>query len=298
MADWHADPPIYAAVTSRRSDTGRSARVAALLAAGEDPNATDWRGYPPLGTYDAWDDHGLLRQLLDGGADPNQLSRGSILSDAVFRGARGKTAEERAHMLGTLSILLAGGADPTVASRAVPSSPLWTAIRWSWVEAAGLLLEGGADRHRQDDAGRDALEWSIQWEVLPVVAAVGGLEAAEQARDRIPDPECDRLRDALLERIAAGTHKIRFTEPGGHRGEQTEYTEFYVEEGAWMKVSCLGDWRRPYRGTDRTQSRGRTPEALLKHIQRWYNERDGPRRDRWRAALDRCTPRGEDDLIR
>ena len=67
MADWHADPPIYAAVTSRRFEGGRAARVAELLAAGEDPNATDWRGYPPLGTYAAWDDHDLLRQLLDGG---------------------------------------------------------------------------------------------------------------------------------------------------------------------------------------------------------------------------------------
>ena len=82
-------------------------------------------------------------------------------------------------MLETLSILLAAGADPSVASRAVASSPLWAAIRWSWVEAVERLLEAGADIRRTDANGRSGITYLLQNESLSESDVVTLLQGRE-----------------------------------------------------------------------------------------------------------------------
>jgi ankyrin repeat protein len=77
MREYHPDPPVYAAVTQEDGDRVEAVRV--LLAAGEDPNAPDSRGYTPLRTFEAWGDPALTAALLEGGAAPS----GPIISDMV-----------------------------------------------------------------------------------------------------------------------------------------------------------------------------------------------------------------------
>ena len=98
MSGWHPDPPIYAAVTQDGED--RVTLVRALLAQGEDPNAPDDRGYPPLTCDGVLDDLALMDVLLEGGADPNGMSRGNRLLGDIVRGFPfQKTKEAQARLL-------------------------------------------------------------------------------------------------------------------------------------------------------------------------------------------------------
>ncbi len=108
--------------------------VAALLAAGADPDAAAADGFPPLfQAIDAArpDRHAILAALLAGGADPGQrgINDGTALHHAVARGD-----------IAAVRLLLAHGADPMARTRIDDrTTPLEDAEAAGFAEAVAAM---------------------------------------------------------------------------------------------------------------------------------------------------------------
>ena len=298
MSGWHPDPPIYAAVTQDGED--RVTLVRALLAQGEDPNAPDDRGYPPLTCDGVLDDLALMEVLLEGGADPNGMSGSHRLLRDIVRGFYlRKTKEAQARLLAGVERLLQAGADPNLYVHAVYDCPLWIAIKWGWVELVPILLAAGADPHLTDDRGQDALEWAIQCESLQMVEALAGAEAAAAAADRIPDPDCERTFQTIMRRLETTKFKLRFTWPG-YKYQNDVFYEYYWQDGQWMEVEFDEYFHKRPAGAKLTAL---GPDAAtfrdrLVKTQQLDLTINAPRRQAWRAMLETgLVPRSVRDLL-
>ncbi len=300
MSAWHPDPPVYAAL-NRDGVEDRVALVRTLLRQGEDPNATDHRGRPPLSVPCVWDDPALLDLLLAGGAQPDAPSHGHGILGGIIQSSAMLAPALRSVRLRSIRTLLSNGADPNRPTDPLDQSPLWLAIRHRWPDAIALLLSMGADPSQQDGDGRDALEWAIQWAHLEAVEALAGADAVEAARARMPDPECARLHQVLITGLQQDGLKLRTTAPG-HRYEYRLVHECYWHDGQWLRLSFkdhdrLRQQATLERFTDDDQGlpwpHGRSFRAWLAHQIEWVPGL--PPRDQWKRLVDQCQPRSDDD---
>lgn len=234
MTDWFADPPIYAACTAKEG--GRVEAVRALLLEGADPNAPDYRGYPPLAAWAVQRDPALMDLLLEAGADPNAMSRGNrILGDAIRQYPFQRTPEDKAVLFACVKRLLAAGADPNQYPHNVEYSPLWIAIQWQWVAIIPVLLEAGADPTRTDAEGHDARAWAIQCERPEVIRALVGSDEEAAAAIASQDAACDQIFDAIVQQLRTHGRKLHFRGPGS-RYDSDAVVEYYWEAEEWVEV--------------------------------------------------------------
>ncbi|MEE2785967.1 MAG: hypothetical protein VX589_01420 [Myxococcota bacterium] len=235
MSDWFPDPPIYAAC--QQKDENRLRVVRALLAEGADPNAPDYRGYPPLASWAVRGDLELIDLLIEGGASPNALSRANhILGEMVRDFPAQRTPEDRDRLRAIIERMLTAGADPNLYVQNIEHSPLWLAIKWSWTDIIPVLLDAGADAARTDEDGVDALEWAIRCEDLASVHALGGSDAVARAMPRIPDPVCERIFQALVARLKSESIKLKLEGPG-FKYEYVVFYEYYWQDGHWIQAT-------------------------------------------------------------
>lgn len=125
--------------------------------------ACGWGDATPLAAAARNGDVGVLAQLIDQGADPNErsgLNDWTVLMHAV-----------RARQHATARALLDAGADPNLASG--ESTPLLMAAGQGDEEMVGLLLDAGADARYQTADGFNAL----------AAALLGSLEMDEPGSD-------------------------------------------------------------------------------------------------------------------
>jgi ankyrin repeat protein len=107
-------------------------------------------GYTRLMRASASGEAGSVRELLDGGADPNAAD------------GKGETALSLAAQFGrtdVVALLLKGGAQVDAADRK-GITPLMKAAGFGQEETVEALLRGGADRTRRDLENRDAAAWA------------------------------------------------------------------------------------------------------------------------------------------
>jgi ankyrin repeat protein len=194
-----------------------------------------YRGWPPVALAAARDDTAGVARLLDAGADANaRVPPGDPLL---------KVAAD-AHALGSLSLLLAHGADPAAtdhaqhttlwlmsarndlavlralleagvaadAHAATEQRPLLAALRAARPDAAQLLLSSGANADLPDDEGHTPLMLAAAAGVAPVVATLIGRQAQIEARDRqgrtaLWYAAASGSREAVERLLAAGANR-------------------------------------------------------------------------------------------
>jgi uncharacterized protein len=167
-----AEGETLAAAASRQD----ARAVAALLAAGADPNASSAEGAPALHWLVRVGDDATTQRLLDAGADPNSVSLYGVtpLSLAASNGD--------VRMLG---VLLAAGADPNAPDGA-GETPLMTIAGRGVAEGVTTLLEHGADVDRRDATYQQtALMFAARAGEAAVVRALLEAGADPNARTRI-----------------------------------------------------------------------------------------------------------------
>lgn len=123
--------------------------VRLLLDAGSPADSDgDRLGMSPLMHASQYGGHaGIIRMLLDAGADPNRI-------DDLDQTALHRAAERDGE---AVALLLAAGADPNVAERTLGGTPLHAAAQGSAVANARLLLEAGASTEPRYYRGQTAL---------------------------------------------------------------------------------------------------------------------------------------------
>lgn len=160
------DTPLYRAAIDGQVDA-----VAALLAAGADPNQESVQG-TPLCAAACWGHAQVVRALLAAGADPQRAQDDDFtpLEWAVL-GLHTEAAEA----------LLAGGADADG-----PGAPLVLAADRGALGVVRALLAHGADPARRDEEGQTALEAAEGWAGVDaereLIAALSGEGPVEVTR--------------------------------------------------------------------------------------------------------------------
>ncbi len=134
-----------------------SARVAALLSGGFNPNQQNAAGYAPLPTAARLGNPGIVQLLLKHGADPNfGGSKGNDVAGALNQAARGLSTE-------AAKVLITGGADVN-RGNAKGYTPLMICA-WNDTEDGQfteLLLTKGAAVHQKADDGYEAFDAAME----------------------------------------------------------------------------------------------------------------------------------------
>ena len=155
---------------AERLDTATLERLLASPPDREAINATQVDGMTALHWAVYHDDAGLVRRLLDAGADASAANRYGVVPLALAC-ANGAAA--------TVEALLAAGADPN-AVLSGGETVFMTAARTGRIEVVEALYEAGADVHyREPRRGQTALMWA---------AAEGNLEVVELLLEVGADP--------------------------------------------------------------------------------------------------------------
>jgi ankyrin repeat protein len=115
-----------------------------LLEAGADPNLPNRHDLRPLALAVELDDLATVRLLIDAGADESlpDAAGEPLLFTAVRNGS-----------VGIVEALLAAGADVNAIDQTYQQTALMVAAREDQAEIARLLIDAGADVHRQTPAG-------------------------------------------------------------------------------------------------------------------------------------------------
>ena len=150
-----------------------------LLQKGANPDATDGYGTTAIG----WAAHkghtGILRQLIDAGADanlPTAPAPRSGITTALCSAISGEAGP--GETLKMVEILLRAGADPN-ATDSFQRSPLDLATALDvGINSIVALLDAGADANITDGRGRAPLYWAIKWD-QPDVARLLILHGAD-----------------------------------------------------------------------------------------------------------------------
>ena len=191
---WRTDPPCAA---------GIRAVVAALLAAGADPNASfmhgDWPQAPIYGAAGIAGDSALTESLLAAGADPNDAGLNHTVGEALYHACEHRDPT-------CAKLLIEAGTDPEVVvyclGRALnfENHPMvamfcshgvrpWAAHlhqalwRRRPVETIAVLLDAGAPLAEPDEHGLTPLQIALRWGDGPVAALLRerGVNEATQA---------------------------------------------------------------------------------------------------------------------
>ncbi len=216
--------PLLYACFSRlsRTDQQRAAGirsvVAALLAAGADPNASfmhgDWLQAPIYGTAGIAGDAELTELLLEAGADPNDAGPNHRVGEALYHASEHRDPT-------CAQLLIEAGTDPEVVeyclgralnfnnhamiamfcSHAVRPWPahlhqaLW---RRRAVETITLLLDAGAPLDAADEHGLTPLQIAQLWGDEPVIALLRNRGVSEPAGISASDAVAPELLDEML----------------------------------------------------------------------------------------------------
>jgi ankyrin repeat protein len=145
---------------------GDAARIKALIAAGENPNAQDPLGRTPLHVATYGRHHGAMRALVAAGAAPNALDndRYDIVTIAAV-----------ANHVPTLKLALELGASPRNVTSPYAGTALIAAAHLGHVEVVQTLIRAGAPLDHVNTLGWTALIESI-------VLGDGGLRHTETLR--------------------------------------------------------------------------------------------------------------------
>jgi ankyrin repeat protein len=213
-----ATPLIFAV------ETQNSRIVQELLAAGADVNSKSKDGRTPLVIAASNGNAELVEELLKAGADPNAHAKDG--PTALGSAMEAKELEKR---LRVVRRLLQAGAELNSREDESGSTPLMEALRYGRVELVRVLLDAGADIHRQKDNGVTPLMMASQTgdiEAVQLLLEAGadinrkdesGWTALSNAAIRA-NPE---VVDALIKAGAAiqgpgGQVALRLAANGGH----------------------------------------------------------------------------------
>ena len=176
--DSNGRTPLHeASAGSWRPDVGPDI-VAALIAAGGNPNARDAAGNTPLHASLSNENPGVVRKLLELGADLSARNDQGRVADPVH--CENWSTRAFAGVADTDVVVgcIESGWDVNVRS-AEGDTPLHQAIRAEDTTMIALLLEAGADPNAANDAGTTALQIAIvengpSWRLLPEVVSDTG----------------------------------------------------------------------------------------------------------------------------
>ena len=157
--------------------TGDTAAVAAMLAAGEDPNPPDYEdGYAPL-QFAAGDGNvEMTRLLLEAGAKTEYRDHNK--DRAMIWAARWGHAA-------TVKLLLEAGSPPDADLDPHGVTPVMEAARYAHNDVIRLLLDAGADIARRDDTQETALHVAALTDDLELIEMLLAAGADPNAREEI-----------------------------------------------------------------------------------------------------------------
>jgi ankyrin repeat protein len=237
-------------------DEDYAPRVAALLAAGADPNATDGDGLPALSHATAWARPDVVALLLRHGADPNRpdrwgrgplhvaARRPDVLrlllahgADPARAAASGETAlhvaVDRAE-LDAVVALTAAGCPLDARRHRDGATALHAAVRQGALALVRALVAAGADVRAPDQAGVTPLALAQQLSDEPLLAALGGVGGlAERAAREAARAAAEAKRQALLDRLEAGEAFFRVVRPG-FKYESDDDHDVLWRDGVWI----------------------------------------------------------------
>lgn len=299
MPDWRPDPPIYAACKDKDSDTLEAVR--ALLAAGEDPNATDYRGYPPLACRETVQNPELFTLLLQHGADPSGSSYGNyLLGDLVRSYPFQKSNSDKQLLRQAVEQLLHAGADPNRWMGTIENAPLWIAIQWQWAEIIPTLLKAGADPDRTNDEGHDAMQWAIHCEDAAIIQVLTGLVTSKGQHSTSVSEQCNTVFNEIVSQLRDNNMKLCLVGPG-YKYEYEVFHEYCWHNEQWTEVR-YDAYVHKNAAHGHVTMLGCDDEALRKrlvHIEQLDLNINKPRVRAWRRLLEeRLKKRSNHDLLR